>query len=65
MSDPAASADLDELVLMNIAGDIEAVADELDAAVNIHDPWDGSAMAAERLRKIAAGIRAAMVGDDG
>lgn len=45
MSDPAASADLDELIAMNIAGDIEAAADGLDDAL-------------ARLRRIAAGVRA-------
>ena len=48
-SDPAASASLSELVFMNIAGDVEAVADMLRS----------HPLAQARLRRIAAGIREA------
>ena len=57
--DPAASAPLSELVAVNIAGDIEAVADELDAEFDFV-PTDACCRlqdAAARLRRIAAGIR--------
>lgn len=69
MSDPASSASLDELVAMNIAGDIEAVADGIREVHNqMSREWvTGSfplppmvhSLAAwdSRLRKIAAGIR--------
>lgn len=57
--DPAASASLDELVAMNIAGDIEAVADELDATEE-RDPRPGVLAASNRLRRIAAGMREAL-----
>lgn len=54
--DPAASASLDELVAMNIAGDIEAVADMLDATGGVR-PSIREQAAATRLRRIAAGVR--------
>ena len=57
--DPAASAPLSELVAMNIAGDIEAVADELDATGGVR-PSIREQAAATRLRRIAAGIREAL-----
>ena len=57
--DPAASAPLSELVAMNIAGDLEAVADELDATEE-RDPRPGVLAASNRLRRIAAGIREAL-----
>ena len=72
--DPAASAPLSELVAMNIAGDIEAVADDMEAGAN-GLLWDAEAFwephparafihtvreqYAARLRRIAAGIREA------
>lgn len=61
MSDPASSASLDELVAMNIAGDIEAVADDLRplfATVPSRSEVVAVAAVAEHhLRRIAAGIR--------
>lgn len=70
MSDPASSASLDELVRMNIAGDIEAVISQLEASVRYADSEPDVYAAASsyesevleviaRLRRIAAGIREA------
>lgn len=70
--DPAASAPLDELVAMNIAGDIEAVADRIDRAhetLSAQVEGDASTRfeiesAIADLRRIAAGIRGTLGGED-
>lgn len=65
MSEASSTASLDELIAINIAGDIEAVADFLDGPapnypdhLEYHeDLWQQQSDASARLRRIAAGIR--------
>lgn len=68
MTDPASSATLDELVAMNIAGDIDHIVGTLEGASEVllgpHGPTVQARQIGElceelaaRLRRIAAGIR--------
>lgn len=73
--DPAASAPLDELVAMNIAGDIDHIVGTLEGASEVllgpHGPTVQARQIGElceelatRLRRIAAGIRGTLGEED-